>query len=34
MSLVWMFVGFWVGATIGFGLFAALQMSRDSEAKR
>lgn len=31
MTMLWMILAFWLGTMVGFGLFAALQVSRETE---
>jgi len=33
MTTMWIILAFWAGAAIGFGTFAALQVSREQEER-
>lgn len=33
MTTIWIILAFWTGAAIGFGTFAALQVSREQGAR-
>jgi hypothetical protein len=34
MSAIWLLVVFWFGVVIGFGLFAAMQVSREQDNRQ
>jgi len=34
MSVVWLLAAFWLGIAIGFGLFAAMQISREQDKRQ
>jgi len=34
MSAIWLLIAFWFGVAIGFGLFAAMQVSREQDKRQ